>query len=514
MSRKFFNWKVNLLLVILVLMILAINPNPFAEGFEVSFVRGEVAERGLKTGDIVKSVNGKSFDTLAGFYDIIDPFSGKNETVVIVTDKGEIAYLASEKPQIELKKIQTSNIELGLDLSGGTRILLRPDTEDAITGQQITDIIQILNNRLNTYGLGDLLIREASDGKGNSLILVELSGVSKEEVEELVAQQGVFEAKIGDETVFQGSEKDVTFVCRNDGTCSGIRQCQQISEQEYACTFEFAISLSAEAAQQHADITKDIPVNISVDSTQRYLAEPLDLYLDGQLVDSLQISEGLKGIATTAISISGSGFGIDEQSAYDEALNEMNRLQTVLITGSLPFKLKIEKLDNISSFIGEGFIRNALLVGILSFVAVALIMFLRYRKFRIILPVLFTLISEILITLGCVALFGQFFSWKLDLAGIAGLIATVGTGVNDQVLLLDEITGKHQRELSWKERFRRAWGIIFSANGTTTVAMLPLITAGAGLLRGFALTTIFGIAIGVFVTRPAFASVVGKLLEE
>ena len=49
---------------------------------------------------------------------------------------------------------------------------------------------------------------------------------------------------------------------------------------------------------------------------------------------------------------------------------------------------------------------------------------------------------------------------------------------------------------------------------TTLVAMLPLLFAGAGLLKGFAITTIFGITFGVFLTRPAFAAVVEILLKE
>jgi preprotein translocase subunit SecD len=49
---------------------------------------------------------------------------------------------------------------------------------------------------------------------------------------------------------------------------------------------------------------------------------------------------------------------------------------------------------------------------------------------------------------------------------------------------------------------------------TTFVAMLPLMKAGAGLLKGFAITTIIGISVGVFITRPAFAAVVEILLKE
>ena len=48
---------------------------------------------------------------------------------------------------------------------------------------------------------------------------------------------------------------------------------------------------------------------------------------------------------------------------------------------------------------------------------------------------------------------------------------------------------------------------------TVVVAMIPLIFAGAGLLKGFAITTIIGITIGVFVTRPAYSSFVEIMLK-
>ena len=53
-----------------------------------------------------------------------------------------------------------------------------------------------------------------------------------------------------------------------------------------------------------------------------------------------------------------------------------------------------------------------------------------------------------------------------------------------------------------------------AAYSTTVVAMLPLWFAGAGLLKGFAVTTIFGLTFGVFLTRPAFASIIQVLFKE
>jgi len=85
---------------------------------------------------------------------------------------------------------------------------------------------------------------------------------------------------------------------------------------------------------------------LSLDSENpQYLSEKLELYLDDQLTDSLFIGKDLKGSATTQIQISGSGTGTTREEAYNDAVESMKQLQTVLKTGSLPFKLKIEKLE-------------------------------------------------------------------------------------------------------------------------------------------------------------------------
>ena len=63
-------------------------------------------------------------------------------------------------------------------------------------------------------------------------------------------------------------------------------------------------------------------------------------------------------------------------------------------------------------------------------------------------------------------------------------------------------------------RSKAAFFIISGAYLTVSVAMLPLLFAGAGLLKGFALTTLAGITMGVFIARPAFAKVLEILMKE
>jgi preprotein translocase subunit SecD len=328
---------------------------------------------------------------------------------------------------------------------------------------------------------------------GNQYILVEIAGASEQEVKDLLSKQGKFEAKIGEDTVFLGG-RDITYVCRT-AQCSGIDPnagCGAVQGgQGYACRFVFSITLNPEAAERQADLTRD-----------------LEIITDD--VDELRISADLRGEATTQIAISGSGAGPTEYDAVNDALQNMKRLQTILVTGSLPVKLNIVKMDNISPLLGKEFVSNALFMGMMAILSVAVVVFIRYRKLQVAIPMVITMASEVLLLLGFAAIAG----WNLDLASIAGILIAVGTGVDHQIIITDEtLRGEAEYSSNWKTQLKKAFFIIFIAYLTTTFAMVPLIFAGAGLLRGFALTTIVGISFGVFITRPAFASIVRILLK-
>jgi preprotein translocase subunit SecD len=124
---------------------------------------------------------------------------------------------------------------------------------------------------------------------------------------------------------------------------------------------------------------------------------------------------------------------------------------------------------------------------------------------------IFTSLSEVVLILGFAAL----IEWNLDVAAIAGILAAIGTGVDDQIVIIDEtLKGETSKLLNWKQKLKNAFFIIMVAYATTVAAMVPLWNAGAGLIRGFAVTTIVGVTMGVFLTRPAFAAIAEKLLKD
>ena len=460
---------------------------------------------GLRKGMVINSINGNNVANIEDYITQINLIDFQDATKIeIQTDQGDFIVLSNQTPNIIVSNVPKTNLKTGLDLSGGARAILKP-VDATLSQNDINDLVSVTSNRLNTFGISDVSVRGVSDLEGNRFLTVEVAGITQEDLKELVGQQGKFDAKIGNETVFVSGEKDITFVCRNDATCAGIEVCNPDSSGGYFCRFKFSVYLSQEAAQRHAKITQ----NLSLDpSDPQYLSKKLDMYLDDNLTESLFIGAGLKGSDTTQIQISGSGTGATEQDAYDDAVNSMKKLQTILITGSLPYKLEIVKLDSSSPVLGKEFTKNIIILGIVVFLIVSFLIFIRYRKIKITLAVILTMFSEAIVTLGIASL----ISWNLDAPSIAGIIAGIGTGVNDQIVIIEESVSKELASL--KQKIKRAFFIIVGSFFTIFAAMIPLLWAGVGMLKGFAFTTIIGITAGILITRPAFTEIIRKIEEK
>ncbi|MBR9683336.1 hypothetical protein GOV03_02240 [Candidatus Woesearchaeota archaeon] len=515
------NWRVVILIVLVLFALIAIKPSPGIEGVSIRSVTANstafnagIENPNPKLTPLAKErivfIDGEEILDVGDYHSVVAGLI-EGSTTRIETDKGVYSLIVREDVEgmvdlgLDVYNSPSSNLRKGLDLEGGTRVLLEP--EEQVSDDDMDIILANLKERLNVYGLGDVIVRTATDLAGVDYILIEMAGVTEEEVKELIAKQGKFEAKISDETVFLGGKEDITYVCRS-ADCSGIdpqRGCSQTGSG-WACGFSFSITLSPEAAERQASLTENLAVLNEEGGS--YLNESLILYLDDIEVDSLRIGSELKGRATTNIQISGSGSGRTQEEAALMSLQDMKRLQTIIITGSLPVKLNIVKMDTISATLGKEFLDNAVLIGILAALSVVSVVLIRYRKVKVVLPMVLTLASEVVLVLGFAALVG----WNLDLASIAGIIIMVGTGVDHLIIITDE-TLKEKFVYDWKEKIKRAMFIVMAAYFTTCAGMIPLWFAGAGLLKGFAFTTIVGISFGVLIARPAYAAMIEILLR-
>lgn len=226
-------------------------------------------------------------------------------------------------------------------------------------------------------------------------------------------------------------------------------------------------------------------------------------------VTNMTVPESQKGTIQpqTYLSIEGGG------GSLEDSKERVQFLQIILESGNLPAGVESISKESVPAFLGSEFLATSAMIGLVALVLVTLVVFIRYRVLSLILPMLFTGLSEVLLILGFAVIAG----WNLDLAAVAGIVAAVGTGVDDQIIIADELlSGAVEEATSLFNRIKRAFFMIFAAASTTLAAMLPIIMFGTGMgkLVGFALVTSVGILFGVFITRPAFSEIAKYMINQ
>ena len=199
------------------------------------------------------------------------------------------------------------------------------------------------------------------------------------------------------------------------------------------------------------------------------------------------------------------------RASGEEAMREARNLRTIL-SQRLPVGVSVEGESMLEARLGTTFLKQLFWAGLLSFLGVAALVFFRYRRPAITLAVMGTMILELVITMGVISV----LPYSLDLAELAGVVLVIGTGVDAQIIITDEVMRGGVREVravgGLRDRVRRAFRVIWGSSLTTLVAMIALATLGFGEMRGFALVTILGILLSVLLTRPLYARMVNAIL--
>jgi preprotein translocase subunit SecD len=380
-----------------------------------------------------------------------------------------------------IASISLNGLTQGLDLQGGT--LIQIHIEKPVDTTTMNKVTTVLDKRLNIFGVKDIKVRPS----GSQDVVIEIAGVQPQEVVDILGKPGKFEAKINNVTALDGS--DITNV-----------QPYRITGTQWAVPFK----ISLEGAQKFAQVA------------QGNGGKPVDMYLDDRLVSSPQLSPELAtGRPSTDVEVSGTA------ASKTAAEKEAKVIQTVLQSGALPVKVNIVSISSVSAELGQQFKTGVVIAGILAILAIALIVFARYRRTPLlVLAIVFTCIVEALLILGIASI----IKWNIDLAAIAGIIAAVGTGVDDQIIITDEVLKGEKvtrTKMGIRTRIRSAFFIIFASAATLIAAMIPLAYVGfsrgytgIGILSGFAFTTIIGVLIGILLTRPVYAKFMELIYQE
>jgi preprotein translocase subunit SecD len=363
---------------------------------------------------------------------------------------------------------QEIKTHLGLDLQGGTQLILRLKTEALPPGNTTPPNVlneqarKVIDRRINALGVSEPVIQAAGDDK----ILLELPGVSDlQQAQEIATRQAFLEFKVPDETdptkfvsmapPLTGANLKPTFV-----TFQGQGQGAPVVNFEFASPDD----------QRWVDLSK------------KYVGKQVQITLDGKEISSPVIRE-----------VFSSGSGVIEGGFSTEEAKELSLL---LNSGALPVPLEIASSTRVDPTLGADSVRQSLVAGAIGLVLVILFMATYYR-----LPGVLAVIALLYYTVLTYAIF-RLIPVTLTLAGIAGFILSIGMAVDANVLTFERLkeelrTGKSMRA-AVEEGRKRAFPSIAYSNAATIISAGILFYFGTGTVKGFALTLGIGVAVSFF----------------
>lgn len=344
----------------------------------------------------------------------------------------------------------------------------------------------ILNDKLNTFGLKDVPVRTV----GESYILIDFAGIDLATAKEIAEKPGKFEIRI------QTTGNETEHVLYGDSIVDvGI---PSFHDNQWHTPFTLN-DAGAKALQKVALDTG------AVDDPQNHY---LNMYLDNVKIYGAPLSDSAAAKLRDAPIYSWEASTGSDQAAQTEA----KALQVHLRAGALPVNVVLVGSGHVDPGLGAQFKTEAMIAGLISLIAVAAVVYFRYKRPEILVPMVGTSISEVIMILGVAAL----INWQLDLAAIAGVIASIGTGIDHLIIITDEVLYEGKLPSTKKvfsSRIGKAFAIIIGAASTVIIAMSPLVVMGFGTLKGFAITSIIGVFIGVIVARPVYGVIIKELLE-
>ncbi|QHS17755.1 preprotein translocase subunit SecD [Halopenitus persicus] len=458
-------------------------------------------------------------------------FQGDDPATVASNVAGELSNTTSTSVNAELRdpaeggtgavevtdtNVSETEFTAAIEAAGYTYEGVRP----GVTEETREATIEVIEGKINEAGLSGGSVREIVDANGRSFVLIEVPGEDRQDVEELIAERGtvridIFIPNDGNGTRNRGVVTQDDF--ENVGTASRGQSNQAYVPVSVVDTAPEGQATPAQQLQQavsQADAAAGNPGTDGWRCTADYAEseEPcLLLVVDGEVVNSFGMDGDLLRSMTSGSWANDPGFRLTTGTA-EGSFERAQQISINLRAGALPAELGDGSSSYISPTQGEQFKTYSLITGILSVFAVAGMVFLRYREPTVALPMIVTALTEVYTLLGFAALLG----YPLDLAVIAGFIAVVGTGVDDLVIIADEVMseGDVSSKKVFDSRFRRAFWVIGAAAATTIIAMSPLMVLSLGDLSGFAIFTILGVLIGVLVTRPAYGDILRMLLTD
>jgi len=288
-----------------------------------------------------------------------------------------------------------------------------------------------------------------------------------------------------------GSSADVYYLVERYAPVTGrdLRGAKSVPSSDYPGKYEVSFSLSNAAAKRFGEFTEaNLQHQMAIVLDHRVYTAPV---IQSRIEDQGRITGGF-----------------DLAAANDLAL--------VLRSGSLPASVKYLEERTIGPSLGADSIREGVQASMVSLAVVMLFMLVYYRLSG--LNAVLALLLNLVILLAALA----YFQAVLTLPGIAGVILTIGMGVDSNVLIFErireELRNGKPNPSAVEVGFNRAFLTIIDTHVTTVVSAAFLFIFGTGPVRGFAVTLVIGLIANVFtavyVSRTIFAWHLARMTRE
>ena len=391
---------------------------------------------------------------------------------------------------------------------------MKPSLLSELKNKAVTQAIDTIRNRIDALGVSEPTIEE--HGLGSYQILVQLPGIDDPgRVKEIMQSTAMLEIKqsLGgpypseaaamqaqptpgilppDAILLPGhsmpgadSEGQAWYIVSRVSAVSGkdLRDAQPSTDQNGQPSVSF--TLTGEGGQRFYNFTSS------------HVGDSLAVVLDNKVQEVANIKEPIRDRGEI------SGGRMSEQQSKD--------LSMILRSGALPASISYLEERTVGPSLGADSIRSGVTAAVIGMVAVLIFMLIYYRGAGVNADV--ALLMNLIILLG-------FLGWSsiagvsvaLTLPGIAGVILTVGMGVDSNVLIFERIreelrNGKTPPS-AVDQGFSHAWITIVDTHVTTIVSAAILFIFGTGPVKGFATTLTFGLLANlftaVFVSRVIF----------
>jgi len=391
---------------------------------------------------------------------------------------GSTIALHAGKLQFE----KTYPFQEGLDLAGGTSVTLRADMKGIPQDQRSSaaDAARlVLIRRVNLFGVKEPTIQTAQVG-GDYRLIVDLPGVNVNQAVSLIgstAQLSFWElgasgsgALLDPSTLPLGMTQVLGPDARQTDLTGKDLKNSTVTFDPNTGKPQVQLQFTDQGGKKFADITG------------RNVGKLLVIVLDNQVIQAPTVQQQIVG--GTAV-ITGS---------YTQ--DQANQIAIELQAGALPVPLTILEQHSIGATLGASSLKKSLFAGILGIIVIVLFMTALYGGLGIVASM-----ALILYTLFVLAIF-KLIPVTLTLAGIAGLILSIGMAVDANILIFERTKEELRLGKKYSQAielgFSRAWSSIRDSNISTLITSFILFKFGTGVVRGFALTLAIGVLVSMF----------------